>query len=107
MQKFINFLKNWRNWSITICGVTIKIEQWLGPTYGIGIIYKLYSFGFFCKAFMEYKLRKQPQFKKPIWKLIFSIKRNVRMAILIWHTDITILGFTFQFEKHNPEYMTK
>ncbi len=105
MQKFIKFLRNWKNWSITIWAITIKIEQWLGPTMGIGIIYKPYSFGLFCKAFMNYRLRKQLQFKEPIWKLIFSVKRNVRMAVLVWHTDITILGFTFQFEKYQPEFI--
>ena len=108
MQKFIKFFKNWRDWSITIWSITIKIEQWLGPTMGISITRGLYSLGIFCELLKSYRIRNYPAgFQKSIWELIFSIKRNVRMAILVWHTDITILGFTFQFEKHKPEYMTK
>ena len=106
MQKFIEFWRNWVNRGITICDITIQISQWIGPTTGISVRHKQYSLSLFCSVLMSYRIRNYPtEFKKSIRDLMFSIKRNTRMVLLIWHTDITILGFTIQIEKYKPEFI--
>ena len=88
--------------------MNIKTDQWVGVK-GLVIYHKQYSLGLFCKALIKYRAKKYPEkipapFGQYTFKeLIFSIKRNQRMAVLEWHTDITLLGFTFQFEKYKPE----
>jgi hypothetical protein len=80
----------------------IQTDKWLGVK-GLTIKHKQYSLAIFCNALMTYRLRNQEKFKIPSTDLVFSIKRNRRKALLIWDTDITILGFTFQFQKYKPE----
>lgn len=88
----------------------INISQWVGVK-GLTLSHKQYSISLFCKVLIAIKARVYPKrFAPPFGQytfkeLIFSIKRNQRMAILEWHTDITILGFTFQFQKYKPEFV--
>jgi len=88
----------------------IIVDEWVGVS-GLTLYYKQYSISVFCKALIAYRAKVNPK-KYPVpfgrytlKELLFAIKKNQRMAILEWHTDITILGFTFQFEKHQLEYM--
>lgn len=85
-------------------------DQWVGVN-GLTLYHEEYSISVFCKALIAYRAKINPtKYPSPfgrytIKELLFSIKRNQRMAILEWHTDITLLGFTFQFAKHKLEYM--
>ena len=86
----------------------INIGQWVGVK-GLTITHKQYSTSVFCKALIAikakvYSKRFTPPFGRYTLKeLLFSVKRNQRMAVLEWHTDITLLGFTLQIEKHKLE----
>jgi len=98
MQRLIKFWRYLKDYDIKI-----EKNKWVGPTQGLTAIHEDYTVSLFCNALMSYRMRKCPTFKIPITDLIFSIKRNKRMALLIWHTDITVLGFTLQIEKHKPD----
>ena len=84
----------------------LKIDQWCSVK-GLTIKHKQYSASVFCNALKVFRSRSYPdKYKTPFTKdLIFSIKRNRKTSILVWDTDITVLGFTFQFQEYKPEYV--
>lgn len=88
----------------------IKTDQWVGVN-GLTVYHNQYSASVFCKALVALKAKINPtKYPAPFGRytlkeLLFSVKNNQRMTVLDWHTDITLLGFTFQFAKHKLEYM--
>lgn len=77
----------------------IKIDQWCGAK-GIIINQGAYSFSIFPSILARYRTREYFKQQNYLQEL-FSIKRNLRLALCDWTLDVKILGITLQFQKYN------
>ena len=82
--------------------IKLSVDQWCAIK-GLSIQTKRYAIKCFCSLLAGYRLRKMFKFN---WsKEIVSWEKNRRTTITEWDYDLTILGFTFQFQKYKPFMM--